>query len=76
MGEGALKCSLGLFPKVLPDYVLLITLHPVTLVPTEYSTVLHDGILVLEDHKDFDGITSFKINFDSHFVTNVFKAFT
>ena len=73
------KMFLASLPKVSCRFtnVFLITLQPVTLVPIGYSTLLCNGVLVLRGNKGvFDGVSSFKINMDSHFRTYVFKMFT
>ena len=56
------KCSGG-FP-----YIFLITLHPVTFVPVDDSTLFHKRIFVLGSHQEaFDGITSFEVYLHSIF---------
>ena len=58
-------------------YIFLITLHPVTLVPIDDSTLFHKRIFVLGSHQEaFDGITSFKVYLHSIFLASSFEAFT
>ena len=65
------KCSGG-FP-----YILLITLHPVTFVPIDDSTLFHERIFVLGSHQEaFDGITSFEVYLHSIFLACSLEAFT
>ena len=65
------KCSRG-FP-----YIFLITLHPVTFVPIDDSTLFHERIFVLGSHQEaFDGITSFEVYLHSLFLACSHEAFT
>ena len=65
------KCS-GEFP-----YIFLITLHPVTIVPVDDSTLFHKRIFVLGSHQEaFDGITSFEIYWHSILLACSLEAFT
>ena len=65
------KCSGG-FPNI-----FLITLHPVTFVPIDDSTLFHERIFVLGSHQEaFDYITSFKVYLHSIFLACSFEAFT
>ena len=64
------KCSGG-FP-----YIFLITLHPVTFVPIDDSTLIHKRIFVLGSHQEaFDGITSFEVYLHSIFLASSFRGF-
>ena len=50
-------------------YIFFITLHPVTFVPINDSTLFHERIFVLWSHQEaFDGITSFKVYLHSIFL--------
>ena len=58
-------------------YILLITIHPVTLVPINDSTLFHKGIFVLGSHEEaFDGVTSFEVHLYSIFLTGSLEAFS
>ena len=58
-------------------YIFLITLHPVTFVPIDDSTLFHKRIFVLGSHQEaFDGIASFKIYLHSIFLACSLEAFT
>ena len=58
-------------------YIFLITLHPVTFVPVDDSTLFHDRIFVLGSHQEaFDGIASFEVYLHSIFLTCSLEAFT
>ena len=58
-------------------YIFLITLHPVTFVPIDDSTLFHERIFVLGSHQEaLDGIASFKIYLNSIFLACSLEAFT
>ena len=58
-------------------YIFLITLHPVTFVHIDDSTLFHKRIFVLGSHQEaFDGISSFKVYLHSIFLASSFEAFT
>ena len=58
-------------------YIFLITLHPVTFVPVDDSTLFYDRIFVLGGHQEaFDGIASFEIYLHSIFLACSLEAFT
>ena len=58
-------------------YIFLITLHPVTFVPIDDSTLFHKRIFVLGSHQEaFDGISSFEVHLYSIFLAGSFEAFT
>ena len=58
-------------------YIFLITLHPVTFVPIDDSTLFHKRIFVLGNHQEaFDGITSFEVYLHSIFLACSLEAFT
>ena len=68
-----------MFLKPLPigawrlPYELLITIQPVTPIPVSYCTFPCGVILVSWGHQEAsDGITSFKVDFDPHFTTNIY----
>ena len=58
-------------------YIFLITLHPVTFVPIDDSTLFHKRIFVLGSHQEaFAGISSFEVHLYSIFLASSFEAFT
>ena len=79
MGDGALMCSLNLSANVLPEFpnVLLLTVHPATLVPVDHTTFLQDGVPIFGVYQEVpDGIASFEIHFNPMFSADVLAAFT
>ena len=65
------KCSGGL------SYVIFITLHPVTFIPVDNSTLLQYRIFVLWSHQEIlDGIASFRRDLHSMFIAYFPDAFT
>ena len=77
-GEGVLRCSLYLSPKVLADSLIyfLITFQVSTLVPVYDVTLFSDGILVFWSYQEvFDCFASSKVNLYAMFLTYVFETF-
>ena len=71
-GESGPKMYLEHLPKGPCRYaeVLLITIHPVRLVPVDYSAVLCNDIPIFGSHQEvFDGIAFLKVDLDPHFAT-------
>ena len=65
------KCSGGF------TYAFLITVNPATLKSIDDPTLFQDWILILGGHQEaFDGMSSFKVNLHTMFVTDLLEAFT
>ena len=65
------KCSGG-FP-----YIFLITIHPITFVPIDDSTLFHERMFFLGNHQEaFDTITSFEVYLHSIFLACSLEAYT
>ena len=69
-GRGGFRCSLNLSPNVLEDSnIFLITIHPVTLISVDDSTLLLDWVLVFGSHQEvLDGGASFTIHLYPNFL--------
>ena len=79
MGEGGFRCSLNLSPKVLEDSPIyfFITIHPVTLVSVNDSTLLQDWIFVFGRHQEvLDGGASFTVHLYPKLLANVLNGLT
>ena len=65
------KCSGGF------SYIFFITLHPVTFISVDDSTLFQHRIIVLGSHQEAsDGIASFEVDLHSIFVACSFQTFT
>ena len=59
------------------SYILLITFHPFTLVPTYYATLFGYVVFVFRCHQDvFEGLPSSKVNLYAMLLEYIFEAFT
>ena len=73
-GEGTIRCFLILSPKILADSLSIPHHTPVCYICT--CRFLCDVVPIIRGHQEVpDGVTSFEIDLDPHFATNIFEAF-
>ena len=79
MGEGALRCSLYLSPKLLPVSHVYYILQPglITSAPAYDLPFLDDAVFVLGHYQEFlNCVATLKVNLDSYFATYVPETLT